>query len=348
MAIGFDARRLAAGAGGYAIELGLAAFAAAVLTFVVLPQAHGVARILTVAAIVAVAVQAVASFARARRARRANAAMADAAAAIESAGRTTVAVLDALKGEVIPSLDKTLSVAGAMTADRRLSASVRGRIGAIQASSEETLAILQAFVRQPHEAAEEVEPAYVAMAPAAPSPRFEPLAQSADGAVEDDEAYEAEAIFPDRASADGAPSLDGLRVLVGESNGVHQLVLRTHFAQFGAEAEIFSDGVEVMEAWRNGGWDLILLDVQMPGMDGLEAARMIRSMEARFGWLPTPIVALAPDASPRQVAACAEAGIYACAGKPIAGDSLLAAIDAAFAAPAEPFIELPAQITRVA
>ena len=342
MAMGFDARRLAAGAGGSAIEVGLPAFAAAVLTLVVLPQTHGAGRVLAAAAALAVAIHAIVGLAKARRARQANAAMADASEAIEKAGRTTVAVLDALRGEVIPSLNRTLSLAEAMAADRRLSASVRGRAGAIRTSSEQTLQILEAFVRQPDQPAEDIEPAYVAMTPA---PSFEPLA---DGAVEGDAAYEAEAIFPDRAPAGEAPSLEGLRVLVGESNGVHQLVLRTHFAQFGAEAEIFGDGVEVMEAWRNGGWDLILLDVQMPGMDGLGAARMIRSMESRFDWAPTPIVALAPDASPRQVAACAEAGVYACAGKPIAGDSLLAAIDAAFAAPAEHFIEPPAQMTRAA
>ena len=326
-------------------------------------QQSGPARALAAAAALAVVAHTAFSFAKARRA---NAAMAGAVEAIEGAGRMTVAVIEALKSEVMPSLNKSLATAQAMTADRRLSASVRGRTADIGAASEEALAVLETFVApaQPTvegvHAAEALDPAYVATAPVEDMPRFRPIEAEAEfDFVFDAEIYEAaqadapsdaEPIFAERAPANGLRSLDGLRVLVGEANGVHQLVLRTILAQSGAEAEIFGDGVEVMEAWREGGWDLVLLDVQMPRMDGFAAAQMIRSVERRFGWSSTPIVALTPDASPRLAADCAEAGMSAWTAKPLDGAALFAAIEAAFVAPAEaPAIEdLPVRMARVA
>jgi CheY-like chemotaxis protein len=281
-----------------------------------------------------------------------------------------MAILQALKSDVIPSVSKSLATAEAMAADRRLSASVRGRAGDMRAANETALAILQAFtapaqpiaqtIAQTIDAAEHLEPAYVATAAADDMPRFRASASDAGfepepefveaDTVQANTPSEAEPIFAERAPGDGPRSLDGLRVLVGEANGVHQLMLRTILAQLGAEAEILGDGIEVMEAWREGGWDLVLLDVQMPRMDGFAAAQMIRSVERRFGWSSTPIVALTPDASPRMAADCAEAGMTACAAKPLDGAALFAAIEAAFAAPAEqPAIEdLPVRMAKVA
>jgi CheY-like chemotaxis protein len=260
-----------------------------------------------------------------------------------------------------------------MAADRRLSASVRSRAGDLRAANETALAILQALVApaQPTaetlEAAEDLEPAYVATAAADDHmPRFRAFASESEAgfdaefeaetafaegeAAQDDAPSDAEPIFAEYAPANGMPSLDGLRVLVGEANGVHQLMLRTMLAQLGAEAEIFGDGVEVMQAWREGGWDLVLLDVQMPQVDGFAAAQMIRSVERRFGWSSTPIVALTPAASSRVAADCAEAGMSAWAAKPLDGAALVAAIEAAFVAPVEmPEIEeLTVRMARVA
>ena len=351
MVLGLDARRLAAGVSSYATEWGLPAFAAVVLAFMVLPRAQDLARVAVAAAVLGVVVHAAVSLAKSRRAaereRQANAAMGQAAEAIEAAGRMTLAVLQGLTGEVIPAIDKTRATAAAMSDDRRLSAPVRGRAKAIQASSEDALTVLQAFVRPSHQASEAAEMTDVAMTPVAPQKAFKPEQASANDLADANQAHEAEPI-PEAEAVEAPRSLDGLRVLVGESNGVHQLMLRTLLAQLGAEAEIVGDGIELMETWRDGRWDLILLDVQMPRMDGLAAARMIRSVEGRFNWSPTPIVALAPESSARQTAACAEAGVYACVGKPIAGDALFAAIADAFAAPGQLLAESPAQTARVA
>jgi CheY-like chemotaxis protein len=294
--------------------------------------------------------------------------MVSAIEAIEGAGRTTVAALEALKSDVMPSVSRSLTVAESMANDRRLSASVRGRAADIRAVNQDALAVLQAFVApaQPSteilEAGEVFELAYVATVPAEVMPCFRAVGPELESETDSeaefeaangedwDEASEAEPIFVERVPAHTLQSLDGLRVLVGEANGVHQLMLRTILAQFGAEPEFHADGIELMQAWREGGWDLVLLDTHMPRMDGFAAAQMIRSVEHRFGWSSTPIVALTPDAAPQLFADCAEAGMSAWVAKPIAGGALFDAIEDAFATPdAAPMIEdLPVQMARVA
>ncbi|HEX2559646.1 ATP-binding protein, partial [Phenylobacterium sp.] len=79
----------------------------------------------------------------------------------------------------------------------------------------------------------------------------------------------------------GEPEFGAVRVLAAEDNPVNQLVLRTLLGQFGIAPHIVSDGLEAVAAWRAEPWDLILMDAQMPRMDGVEATRAIREAEAR-------------------------------------------------------------------
>jgi CheY-like chemotaxis protein len=314
-----DARRSAAGVNHYAAELVLPALAAALLTIFVLPYAHGLERVAAVAAAFALAVHAAISVVQRQRAdereQAAKAAMAGAVEAIEGASRATSVVLGVLNDEAIPALGKSISAAEAMISDRRLSPAVRGRAGTIRAAGEAALAILKSIAQPP--------PADIVSVSAEPQPQT-------------------------AASEPGARPLEGLRVLVGEANGAHQLILRTQLAQFGIEAQVVADGAEAIETWRNQSWDLILLDLQMPRMDGLETARMIRSVETRFGWAPTPIVGLAPSLSARLKDDCADAGMSGCVGKPIEGEDLLAAIEAALAVPAHFAVDLPVRMARAA
>jgi signal transduction histidine kinase/CheY-like chemotaxis protein len=117
-----------------------------------------------------------------------------------------------------------------------------------------------------------------------------------------------------------------LRVLAAEDNAVNQLVLKTLLEQVGVEPVIVADGQAALAAWRREPWDLILMDVQMPVMDGPTAARAIRAAEALDGRARTPIIALTANAMAHQVAEYAAAGMDGHVAKPIEAASLYAAI----------------------
>jgi CheY-like chemotaxis protein len=98
---------------------------------------------------------------------------------------------------------------------------------------------------------------------------------------------------------------------------------------------IVDDGKAAVEAWELGDWDVILMDVQMPVMDGPTAARIIRQREAVTGRAPTPIVALTANVMSHQVRDYELAGMTAWVAKPIEVAALFAALEAALAQGAE-------------
>jgi PAS domain S-box-containing protein len=104
--------------------------------------------------------------------------------------------------------------------------------------------------------------------------------------------------------AEAAPAepLPALRVLAAEDNAMNRLVLKTLLAQVGVEPVLVADGAEAVAAWREAEWDLILMDVQMPVMDGPTAARLIRAEEAARGGRRTPILALTANTMSHQIA----------------------------------------------
>ena len=120
-----------------------------------------------------------------------------------------------------------------------------------------------------------------------------------------------------------------LRILAAEDNAVNQLVLRTLLGQAGIDAVIVGDGQEAVETWECGSWDLILMDIQMPVMDGISATRMIRDREASVGRSPTPILALTANAMTHQLETYRAAGMNGSIAKPIEVSQLFAAIAAA-------------------
>jgi signal transduction histidine kinase/ActR/RegA family two-component response regulator len=117
-----------------------------------------------------------------------------------------------------------------------------------------------------------------------------------------------------------------LRALAAEDNAVNQLVLRTLLDQIGIEAVIVADGAEAVAAWEAGDFDLVLMDIQMPRMDGPTATRAIREREAALGRRRTPIIALTANVMRHQVDDYAAAGMDAFVAKPIAITELFAAI----------------------
>ena len=113
-------------------------------------------------------------------------------------------------------------------------------------------------------------------------------------------------------------------------------MLEALLAPLGAELQIVGDGQAAIDAWRAGPCDMILMDIQMPGMSGVEACEAIRAEEARRGLRPTPIVALSATAMHHQVDAYLAAGMTAHVAKPIDVASLYRTIDEIAAASAEP------------
>jgi signal transduction histidine kinase/ActR/RegA family two-component response regulator len=140
----------------------------------------------------------------------------------------------------------------------------------------------------------------------------------------------AEALTSPRASAaDGADR--PLRILVAEDHEVNRRVVQLIFEGLDAELTMAEDGLDALERFTTGAFDLVLMDVQMPRMDGLQSTRAIRQREsARLG-PRTPIIMLTANALPEHEAAGRAAGADAFLTKPIVARDLLAAVSAALA-----------------
>ncbi|MBR7621709.1 PAS domain S-box protein [Phenylobacterium sp. 20VBR1] len=138
----------------------------------------------------------------------------------------------------------------------------------------------------------------------------------ADGQVVRDEAFEA------------PPLRDGsaLRILAAEDNPMNQLVLRTLLAQVGVEVTCVDNGELAVAAAATGDWDAILMDVQMPVMDGPTATRLIREWERAEGHRRTPIIALTANAMAHHAAEYTAAGMDILVPKPLELERLLIAI----------------------
>ena len=126
-------------------------------------------------------------------------------------------------------------------------------------------------------------------------------------------------------TSDAVPDLlSGVKVLVVEDNATNRLIATKLLEKLGASVETAADGYLGVEAAHRQAFDLILMDVQMPGIDGLEAARRIRALPAPAA--ATPIVALTANVMAHQRKAYLEAGMDGVVGKPISPAALLAEI----------------------
>jgi CheY-like chemotaxis protein len=108
-----------------------------------------------------------------------------------------------------------------------------------------------------------------------------------------------------------------MRVLAAEDNAVNQLVLKTLLHQMGVDPTVVDNGKLAVEAWEAGEWDVILMDVQMPVMDGVTATAAIRNREADLDRPRTPIIALTANAMSHQVEQYIAAGMDGHVAKPI-------------------------------
>jgi signal transduction histidine kinase/ActR/RegA family two-component response regulator len=127
---------------------------------------------------------------------------------------------------------------------------------------------------------------------------------------------------------------DGLRLLAAEDNATNQQVLAAVMESLGIDIDIVVDGKQAVEAWRAYHYDLILMDIQMPVMDGIAAAREIRAVERADGRARTPIIALTANALTHQIEEYLAAGMDGHVAKPIEIAKLYEAISTALNAAA--------------
>ena len=141
-------------------------------------------------------------------------------------------------------------------------------------------------------------------------------------------------IAPDTAAADAdtsAPATRSLSVLVAEDNDINALLIRSLLTRLDHSPEVAPDGAAAIECWlaaREAGkpYDLILMDVHMPDIDGLEAARRIRAIEAESGSPRTRIIALTANAFDEDREACLAAGMDGFLVKPLDRERLVEAL----------------------
>lgn len=122
-----------------------------------------------------------------------------------------------------------------------------------------------------------------------------------------------------------------LRILLAEDSRINQLVAAGMLEKHGHQVVIAADGREAVEAFVNQEFDLVLMDVQMPGMDGLEATRLIRQHEASTG-RRIPIVAMTAHAIAGYKEQCLESGMDDYVAKPVKARELLEAVTRASSA----------------
>jgi PAS domain S-box-containing protein len=126
-----------------------------------------------------------------------------------------------------------------------------------------------------------------------------------------------------------APPAASLQVLAAEDNEVNRVVLLTLLLQFGLDPVIVEDGLQAVQAWEARDWDAILMDIQMPVLDGVSAVKLIRRREAARGRRRTPIIALTANALAHQAAEYRAVGMDAVVAKPIEIRKLLDALQLA-------------------
>jgi two-component system sensor histidine kinase/response regulator len=125
-----------------------------------------------------------------------------------------------------------------------------------------------------------------------------------------------------------------LRILVADDSPVNQEVARGLLELCGHEVSLADDGLQAVEQFENGEFDLVLMDIEMPELDGLAAARRLREIESSRGAARTPIVALSAHALVGFSADCEAAGMDGYLAKPIRPDELFALTQAVADQPA--------------
>ena len=129
---------------------------------------------------------------------------------------------------------------------------------------------------------------------------------------------------PHQSAFDATNINQNLRILVAEDNVVNQKVAHHMLARLGLTADIVSNGLEAIQSVNRQPYDLVLMDVRMPEMDGIEATRHIRAN--RNGHITPVIIAMTASVTPEEQQLCHEAGMAFVLQKPVRGEDLVTAL----------------------
>jgi len=136
------------------------------------------------------------------------------------------------------------------------------------------------------------------------------------------------------AASDPGTGAMPLRILLADDHPANRKVIEVLLSGVSAELVCVADGREALEACRSGRYDLVLMDMQMPVMDGLTATAEIRAFEAQHGGVRTPVLMLTANAMPEHVEAGRKAGADGHLAKPVTMATLIAGIDQVLSAAA--------------
>jgi CheY-like chemotaxis protein/HPt (histidine-containing phosphotransfer) domain-containing protein len=128
-----------------------------------------------------------------------------------------------------------------------------------------------------------------------------------------------------RHGKDGSPHGRQLRILIAEDNATNRRIIRTHLEDWGHSVVMATDGTEALERFDAEPFDLVLMDLQMPRMDGIAATASIRQREKAGA--PVPIIALTANVLKGVREECHASGMDGYLGKPVREHELLAAIE---------------------
>ncbi len=143
------------------------------------------------------------------------------------------------------------------------------------------------------------------------------------------DAAASEPAAPHRAATGNESAANGVRILLADDHETNHAVVRLILESVGVDLVGVEDGAAAVTAFKAGHFDLVLMDLQMPVMDGLTAIRLIREHEADTGAAPTPIVVLSANAMAEHVVSSRAAGADAHIAKPVTAPVLIGALEAA-------------------
>ena len=128
--------------------------------------------------------------------------------------------------------------------------------------------------------------------------------------------------IPSRPATEASTPAESMRILLAEDGIANQKVAIGLLSKYGHQVSVASNGEEAVDRWRVGAFDVVLMDVQMPTVNGLEATRRIRELETELKRSRTPIIAMTAHAMKGDRERCLRAGMDDYLSKPVRSDEL--------------------------